>query len=203
MDRATQTHTLPHEGISEYRAEVRVKNNLLLRAIEDSGFSSVREFCDKYELNYNGVIALIGMRQPAIAKRDGDYRGIVKKIAMLLGVMPEDIVPARAMAGAQKTVVVREFTEEQLDGFLSAPPSPEAIVDQQDRERVISQVLDTLAPRERDILKKRFGLEGEEEHTLEELANVHHVGRERIRQIEARALRKCRHPSRLDLLSEL
>ncbi len=59
-----------------------------------------------------------------------------------------------------------------------------------------SQVLRTLTPREERVIKMRFGLEDGSEHTLEEVGQSFQVTRERIRQIEAKALRKLRHPSR-------
>jgi len=58
------------------------------------------------------------------------------------------------------------------------------------------QVLNTLTPREERIIKMRFGLEDGTEYTLEEVGQNFGVTRERIRQIEAKALRKLRHPSR-------
>ncbi|HJM82023.1 MAG TPA: RNA polymerase sigma factor RpoD [Nitrospinota bacterium] len=59
-----------------------------------------------------------------------------------------------------------------------------------------SAVLETLAPREERVVRKRFGLGMDSEHTLEEVGQDFEVTRERIRQIEAKALRKLRHPSR-------
>ena len=59
-----------------------------------------------------------------------------------------------------------------------------------------SQVLRTLTPREEKVIKMRFGLDDGSEHTLEEVGQSFAVTRERIRQIEAKALRKLRHPSR-------
>ena len=58
------------------------------------------------------------------------------------------------------------------------------------------EVLDTLTEREQKVLKLRFGLEDGRPRTLEEVGKQFHVTRERIRQIEAKALRKLRHPSR-------
>ena len=60
----------------------------------------------------------------------------------------------------------------------------------------MSHMLRTLTPREERIIKMRFGLDDGSEHTLEEVGQVFEVTRERIRQIEAKALRKLRHPSR-------
>jgi RNA polymerase primary sigma factor len=60
----------------------------------------------------------------------------------------------------------------------------------------ITEVLGTLKDREAEILRQRFGLNDGNPRTLEEVGNVFHVTRERVRQIEAKALRKLRHPSR-------
>jgi len=59
-------------------------------------------------------------------------------------------------------------------------------------------VLDTLTPREAKVLRMRFGIEMSTDHTLEEVGKQFDVTRERIRQIEAKALRKLRHPSRAE-----
>jgi RNA polymerase primary sigma factor len=61
-------------------------------------------------------------------------------------------------------------------------------------------VLDSLTPREAKVLRMRFGVEMSTDHTLEEVGKQFDVTRERIRQIEAKALRKLRHPSRADKL---
>ena len=60
----------------------------------------------------------------------------------------------------------------------------------------LEEVMNTLTPREAKVLKLRFGLEDGKARTLEEVGREFEVTRERIRQIEAKALRKLRHPSR-------
>ena len=69
------------------------------------------------------------------------------------------------------------------------------------REQLI-EVLKTLTPREEAVLKLRFGLEDGRPRTLEEVGKVFDITRERIRQIEAKALRKLRHPSRSKKLKD-
>jgi RNA polymerase primary sigma factor len=71
----------------------------------------------------------------------------------------------------------------------------EAVLNVKLKERT-AHVLRTLSPREEKILRMRFGIEDGQEHTLEEVGQSFAVTRERIRQIEAKALRKLRHPSR-------
>ena len=63
------------------------------------------------------------------------------------------------------------------------------------------KVLATLTPREEKVLRMRFGIGEKSEHTLEEVGQDFAVTRERIRQIEAKALRKLRHPSRGKVLT--
>ena len=82
------------------------------------------------------------------------------------------------------------------------PPSPaplsppvDAAVNASLRD-VCKDVLDTLTPREAKVLRMRFGIEMNTDHTLEEVGKQFDVTRERIRQIEAKALRKLKHPSR-------
>ncbi|MFN7996208.1 MAG: RNA polymerase sigma factor RpoD [Bryobacteraceae bacterium] len=93
---------------------------------------------------------------------------------------------------------IGEEEESHLGDFLidQAGVSPsEAVINLNLREQT-AQVLKTLTPREEKIIKMRFGLEDGSEHTLEEVGQNFAVTRERIRQIEAKALRKLRHPSR-------
>jgi RNA polymerase primary sigma factor len=93
---------------------------------------------------------------------------------------------------------VGEEEESNLGDFLvdSRMVSPsEAVINLNLREQT-AEVLKTLSPREEKIVKMRFGLQDGSEHTLEEVGQNFAVTRERIRQIEAKALRKLRHPSR-------
>ncbi|MBI4064019.1 MAG: sigma-70 family RNA polymerase sigma factor [Elusimicrobia bacterium] len=70
------------------------------------------------------------------------------------------------------------------------------------KRREIEKVLETLSPREAKIIRLRFGLEGGYPRTLEEVGRMFKVTRERVRQIEAKAIRKLRHPSRTKLLKD-
>ena len=93
---------------------------------------------------------------------------------------------------------IGEEGDSHLGDFIEnrAGVSPaEAVINVNLKERT-EHVLRTLSPREEKIIKMRFGLEDGSEHTLEEVGRSFAVTRERIRQIEAKALRKLRHPSR-------
>jgi len=93
---------------------------------------------------------------------------------------------------------IGEEEDSHLGDFIEdkAVVSPsDAVINLSLKERT-SSVLKTLTPREEKVIKMRFGLDDGSEHTLEEVGQSFAVTRERIRQIEAKALRKLRHPSR-------
>ena len=93
---------------------------------------------------------------------------------------------------------IGEEEDSHLGDFIQdedAPPPAEAASFTLMKEQLMG-VLDTLTPREKKVLSLRFGLEDGRQRTLEEVGQEFNVTRERIRQIEAKALRKLRHPSR-------
>ncbi len=93
---------------------------------------------------------------------------------------------------------IGEEEDSHLGDFIEdrAVVSPADAVINVNLKEQTAQVLRTLTPREEKVIKMRFGLEDGSEHTLEEVGQSFAVTRERIRQIEAKALRKLRHPSR-------
>lgn len=80
--------------------------------------------------------------------------------------------------------------------------NPESAYIKESNGDVVNAVLDTLSDREANILRLRFGIGGKKAMTLEEVGKEYGLTRERIRQIEAKALRKLRHPSRANILKE-
>ena len=93
---------------------------------------------------------------------------------------------------------VGEDEDSSLGDFIAdeSSPSPVDTASKQLLKDHLDEVLDTLSEREAKVLELRFGLDGGQPRTLEEVGKVFGVTRERIRQIEAKALRKLKHPSR-------
>jgi RNA polymerase primary sigma factor len=93
---------------------------------------------------------------------------------------------------------IGEEEDSHLGDFIedkSVVPPSEAVISVNLAEQT-RKVLSTLTPREEKVLRMRFGIGEKSDHTLEEVGQDFEVTRERIRQIEAKALRKLRHPSR-------
>ncbi len=93
---------------------------------------------------------------------------------------------------------IGEEEDSQLGDFIKDEKAevPQDSVIKLNLKEQTQKVLQTLSPREEKVLRKRFGIGAENEHTLEEVGQDFDVTRERIRQIEAKALRKLRHPTR-------
>jgi RNA polymerase primary sigma factor len=95
--------------------------------------------------------------------------------------------------------------ESELQELVEDPtaPVPDANVERKEVSLAISRVLQTLTPKEETVIRMRFGIGMKKEHTLEEVGRHLAVTRERIRQIEAKALKKLRHANRLKVLKVL
>ena len=102
--------------------------------------------------------------------------------------------------GAGLVELARLLREEGIGRFAVSEPA-EAASFTLLKEQLVD-VLSTLTPREEKVLKLRFGIEDGRTRTLEEVGKEFNVTRERIRQIEAKALRKLRHPSRSKKLKD-
>ena len=128
-------------------------------------------------------------REPT-SEEIAEYMGVpVPKVRKVLKVAQEPI-SIETPVGEEDESHLGDFIEDQQQ------VSPADAVINLNLRAQTSQVLKSLSPREEKVIKMRFGLEDGSEHTLEEVGQRFAVTRERIRQIEAKALRKLRHPSR-------
>lgn len=108
----------------------------------------------------------------------------------------QDPISLETPVGEEEDSHIGDFIEDQ-----ESPAPAEAASYELLREQ-LNEVLHTLTPREEQVLRLRFGLEDGRQRTLEEVGQQFNITRERIRQIEAKALRKLRHPSRSKKLKD-
>lgn len=123
-----------------------------------------------------------------------------EEIAVMLKVTPEKVKTLLRISREPISLEtpVGEDEESHISDFIEdkSTLSPLDVAMQDDMKRQIDRALDSLTERERNILKRRFGLGEEAPRTLEEVGHELDVTRERVRQIEVKAIRKLRHPSR-------
>lgn len=128
-------------------------------------------------------------REPTNAELSKELNLDEKKIKNIIKISKEPI-SLETPVGDSEDASLKDFIESENDF------SPSDTVANNDLKEKVREILKTLTPREEKVLKMRFGIDVASEHTLEEVGKDFSVTRERIRQIEVKALRKLRHPSR-------
>jgi RNA polymerase primary sigma factor len=128
-------------------------------------------------------------REPSHAELAKELNLDEKKIKNIIKISKEPI-SLETPVGDSDDAYIKDFIESENDF------SPSDTVASNDLKEKVREILKTLTPREEKVLKMRFGIDVASEHTLEEVGKDFSVTRERIRQIEVKALRKLRHPSR-------
>ena len=174
-----------HPRIEDLTAHVR-------RTLPDISVSTI--YKNVHELASIGLIQELG-REPTL-----------QEISQRLG-MPEDKI-AEVIKIAQDPVSLETPVGEEDDSHLgdfiqdndAMEPAESASFNMLRQQ--LNEVMETLSPRECKVIRLRFGLEDGRAHTLEEVGKEFDVTRERVRQIEAKALRKLRHPSRSKILKD-
>lgn len=192
--------------MNDLRVELRGKNNILWHAVFDVA-PSLAAFCRRFGLPQGSVGGYLNLRtnprrltafgrqlvEPRLTKT-------AQRLCEITGLPADELFPMQLYAFGQMRAVA-EVESERFVSLSSAkrlalPPSQEESIARDELAREVSEVLETLTPREAMVIKQRFGLDGHEEHTLDAVADSFHVSRERVRQIETKALRKLRNPSR-------
>jgi len=128
-------------------------------------------------------------REPTHAELAKELNLDEKKIKNIIKISKEP-VSLETPVGDSEDAYIKDFIENENEF------SPADMVANSDLKEQVREVLKTLTPREEKVLKMRFGIDVASEHTLEEVGKDFSVTRERIRQIEVKALRKLKHPSR-------
>ena len=108
----------------------------------------------------------------------------------------QEVTSLEAPVGEDEDSLLGDFVED------TTSPSPDETASREILKAQIEEILKSLAPREAAVLRLRFGLNGQRSRTLEEVGREFGVTRERIRQIEAKALKKLKHPSRRKKLQD-
>lgn len=164
----------------------KIKNNRLLNLWESSGLK-LDDFCAKFGICKGTWYQMVSLkRYPS--------EMLANKIATALGVLAEDLWPPY-LRKISTTVSKRTIPEPILLALSAAKDcfvldDPNRNLFNEEKAEGLEKAMQRLAPREKMVLEMRFGLKDNAETTLEDTAKAFYVSKERIRQIEAKALKK-------------
>lgn len=184
--------------LKDYRLQIRVKNNYLLTAMERAGIWSVADLAVKSGVRTTSIYNIANLKLSGKTK-SGDWRVPLLKISGFLRCLPEDLVPPQHHDTGLK--VNNGEMNLSLDEALAlgvgptVVPPPDILLEQQDVSRLLGEGVERLSERERTVMTKRFGLDGEGEYSLGEVGELLGVSGPRVGQIEAKALRKLASPT--------
>lgn len=184
------------------RATIRLRNNAMIEARHERGWTQAQ------------LGALVGVSQTVIGElerfdwRCRNSRRYAEEVAAALDISVESIMPdgvegqhvdhTSVHIGRVRTEQMLAYRD-HLEQRMLVPPPGEA----QERDELIRRALETISYRERDVLKLRYGLFGGLAYSLEECGKRFNISRERVRQIELKALRNLRANATTSVLGPL
>ena len=188
----------------DIRLEVKVRNNLILRKMESKGFATVAELSRACGISQSEIGRLVNMRFTPM-RENGEWMPIVEKLAAFLECVPEELFSEMQRTTAlPKNKATAEIDFAETQAFLTREKAeallPDLLAMTGELAKHLREAIVTLPPQLQQVLTLRFGLGDEEELTLEQVGEKLNLTREEVRQMEAKALRWMRHPSRSERL---
>ncbi len=203
MKKYPVTNTDNFEGTFPIRLELRIKNSLLVKARENLGYTQ-KKAAQEIGISPQSLSGYESMkRYPSIEtkKKICDYYRNMGSFLFEDDVFPEQLQLVQNHPPKYVKEAYIRKNEFIIDSDIDPDSLPSPVINQEtgcynkDLLEQTRRVLVTLTPREEKVLRMRFGI-GEGEHSYEEAGYVFSVVKERIRQIEAKALKKLRHTTR-------
>ena len=182
--------------VKPLRITAQLKNNRLIRAREAMGYDSAAEAARVLGLSHPLLCEFERLgRSPVSGQRKGEPRWsrTAVKIAVAYKTIPEYLWPEEleAVTGAVSSVEV-----DVPGAYLEPPHTPEACLESAEMTAMVVRCLDYLTPIEAKILRRRFGIGGTDEETLEEIGQSCSLSKERIRKLQERGIEKIQRMAR-------
>ena len=187
--------------MKDYVLEIKVKNNYMMTKMRERGIDTAAELARRTGLTQPAVSVLLTLKVAALTKR-GKWRPSLLKLAKFFNCLPEELVPPQHLEESlSRNTTTLEVGRADLKKIASWAMQDKAVVDpllllaQGEAVEGVQTALGHLKPRERHVVAMRFGLDGESPATLDEVAETMGVTRERVRQIEAKGMRRLKQPT--------
>ena len=194
--------------MNDIRIDIKVRNNRLVTLIEEQ-YDNVSQFCKAYNFSQRVVGDYCNLKESPLkslkTQEVAGWKSSALKIADVLGVLPDEIWPEHMQE--LKLTVNKGFTtvsSDMVNTLLGSDRRADPLLMYEEEQCVdlLTRAVEQLTAREQKVLAMRFGLNGEEPSTLSQIGDVFGIGPQRVLQIEAKALRKLRHPKRSEVLED-
>ena len=189
------------DSVKDYRVTIKVRNARIINAFAEKDEVVGAIVAAKIGISYGKLLDLSNLKLSPI-KKDGSLLPEVVKICDYLNKLPTDLFSPDQIFPLETNTAEVDMTVEEVEMLMfpaSGGVDPETLLASNQSKNALNEILASLTPTETKVLQLRHGL-GCAEHTLDAIARVFGVTQERIRQIEAKALRKMRDPSRANKL---
>jgi DNA-binding CsgD family transcriptional regulator len=186
-------------GRKDYRVTVKVRNNKILTAAERVGLS-IPKVAKAAGVSYPALNDLVNMTASPFT-RDGKVRPLVDDVCAALGVPFDEL-----FSDAQREALTTNKSEVEVDAeqvylLMGQHATHQQIEHDDGLGCALLEAVETLTEMEQEVINSRFGIDGPEQ-SRQQIADRFGVSMERIRQLEQRAMRKLRHPSRSGVLRD-
>ena len=191
--------------MTDYRVQIKVRNARLLRAIEKAGHQPGQIFAREVGISYTGhLLPYLNLKRTPFDE-NGDLRPCAEMLCVFLNRLPDELWSEEQRYPLLTNAAEIELSAASVHELLASPSDcadPLSLLEKKQAAQAVDALLDTLTPREAEVLRLRHGIDGEPMN-LEEMAKAKGCSRERIRQIEAKGLRKLRAPARQTVLMDV
>ena len=185
--------------MSDYRIRISVRNARLLHAIKKAGHRPGPQFADLVGIDYGAVLLPYLNLTRSPLNRGGLIRECAWALCDYLGASLDQLWSDEQLTPLQSNSAQKDFSYEQVLSLYTPTGhgdlDPQSLTAKSQAARLLLASLDELTPREASVIRYRFGI-GFSEMTLNEVGDRLGQSKERVRQIESKALRKLRHPKR-------
>lgn len=180
--------------MTDYRVQIKVRNARLLRAIEQAGHQPGQIFAGAVGISYTGhLLPYLNLKRTPFDE-SGDLRPCAEKLCVFLNRLPDELWSEEQRYPLLANAAEIDLSSANVQELLSSPSGcvdPLSLLERKQAAQAVDALLDRLTPREAEVLRLRYGIDGEP-MTLEDIAKPMGYTRERVRQVEAKALRKLR-----------